>query len=95
MTNINLFKHNSIKILGNINIYVDPYEIDDNYNDADIIFITHNHYDHFSIKDIVKIKNENTIIAIITSNFLSINTSLSTFTLHSGSFLYYIIFHIQ
>lgn len=62
MTNINLFKHNSIKLLGNINIYIDPYEIDDKYNDADIIFITHNHYDHFSIKDILKIKNENTII---------------------------------
>ena len=31
---------------------------------ADIIFITHAHYDHFSEEDIIKIKNENTIIVI-------------------------------
>lgn len=62
MKNINLFKHNSIKITGDFNIYIDPFEIDNETKDADIIFITHSHYDHFSIKDIIKIKNENTII---------------------------------
>ena len=62
MKNINLFKHNSIKITGDFNIYIDPFKIDNETKDADIIFITHSHYDHFSIKDIVKIKNENTII---------------------------------
>lgn len=62
MKNINLFKHNSIKITENFNIYIDPFEIDNETKDADIIFITHSHYDHFSIKDILKIKNENTII---------------------------------
>lgn len=62
MKNINLFKHNSIKITGDFNIYIDPFEIDNETKDADIIFITHSHYDHFSIKDILKIKNENTII---------------------------------
>lgn len=62
MKNINLFKHNSIKITGDFNIYIDPFEIDDETKDADIIFITHSHYDHFSINDILKIKNKNTII---------------------------------
>lgn len=62
MKNINLFKHNSIKITENSNIYIDPFEIDNETKDATIIFITHSHYDHFSIKDILKIKNENTII---------------------------------
>lgn len=62
MKNINLFKHNSIKITGDFNICIDPFEIDNETKDADIIFITHSHYDHFSIKDILKIKNENTII---------------------------------
>ena len=32
--------------------------------DADIIFITHLHYDHFSPDDIKKIKNENTKIIV-------------------------------
>lgn len=62
MKNINLFKHNSIKITGDFNIYIDPFEIDNETKDADIIFITHSHYDHFSINDILKIKNKNTII---------------------------------
>ncbi len=62
MKNINLFKHNSIKITGDFNIYIDPFEIDNETKDADIIIITHSHYDHFSINDILKIKNKNTII---------------------------------
>lgn len=63
MKNINVFKHNSIKIINNnLNIYIDPFQIDNQTNDADIIFITHSHYDHFSIEDIVKIKNSNTKI---------------------------------
>lgn len=62
MKNINLFKHNSIKITEDFNIYIDPFEIDNETKDADIIFITHSHYDHFSINDILKIKNKNTII---------------------------------
>lgn len=63
MKNINVFKHNSIKILyNNLNIYIDPFKIDIISNDADIIFITHSHYDHFSIEDILKIKKDNTKI---------------------------------
>lgn len=52
-------KHNSIII--NNNIYFDPYKIDNNYNNAEIVFITHSHYDHFSVEDIKKIKTENTL----------------------------------
>lgn len=63
MKNINVFKHNSIKILyNNLNIYIVPFKIDIISNDADIIFITHSHYDHFSIEDILKIKKDNTKI---------------------------------
>lgn len=57
--------HNAIKFSKNNKvIYVDPYEIKDNYNDADIIFITHNHYDHFSREDILKVKKDSTKIVI-------------------------------
>lgn len=45
-------------------IYFDPYLIDDDMNDASYIFITHSHYDHFSIPDILKVKNDNTKIVI-------------------------------
>lgn len=63
MENVNVFKHNSIKIINNnLNIYIDPFKIDIDNHDASIMFITHSHYDHFSIEDILKIKNDNTKI---------------------------------
>ena len=41
-------------------IYIDPYEIKP--GKADIILITHPHYDHFSIEDIKKLIKKDTII---------------------------------
>ena len=63
----------SIKMtLGKI-IYFDPFMIMDEMHDADIIFITHNHYDHFDIKSIDKVKNENTIVVVPKSMAVQIN----------------------
>ena len=45
-------------------IYLDPYLIEEEVNDADYIFITHDHYDHLSIEDINKVIKESTIIII-------------------------------
>lgn len=65
LDNVSCLGHNSIKFLkeGKV-IYIDPYKIDNNYNDADIIFITHNHYDHFSKEDILKLKKDSTKIVV-------------------------------
>jgi L-ascorbate metabolism protein UlaG (beta-lactamase superfamily) len=44
-------------------IYIDPFRLIqeyDNKKDADLILITHNHFDHLSIKDIDKVINDNT-----------------------------------
>lgn len=60
--NIEVNTQSSIKIMLDKTIYFDPYQIEDSKHDADIIFITHNHYDHMDIKSINKIKNENTLI---------------------------------
>lgn len=62
--NIEINCHSSIKIIGDKIIYVDPFRIKENKNDADIIFITHDHYDHYSLEDIEKIKKQNTIIVM-------------------------------
>lgn len=51
----------SILIDDNSKIYFDPIKMDKT-NDADYIFITHSHYDHFSKDDILNIKNDNTVI---------------------------------
>ena len=59
--------HSSIRITEDKVIYVDPFKIDKNYNDADYVFCTHSHYDHFSPEDIEKVKKEDTIL-IVTSD---------------------------
>ena len=64
LNNIEVLYHSSIRINKEKTIYIDPFKIDRNYNDADIIFITHDHYDHYSEEDIDKVINENTVIVI-------------------------------
>ena len=59
---IEVLCHSSIKINKEKVIYIDPFKIDKNYNDADMIFVTHDHYDHYSEENIDKIKKEDTII---------------------------------
>ena len=55
--------HASIKISGDKTVYVDPYQIHGGET-ADIILITHNHYDHLSKEDIEKIRSDQTAIVI-------------------------------
>ena len=64
LENIEVLYHSSIRINKDKIIYIDPFKIDKNYNDADIVFITHDHYDHYSEKDIDKVINKNTTIII-------------------------------
>ena len=60
--NIKVNTQSSIRIELSKVLYFDPFKIEENINDADIIFITHSHYDHFDINSINKVKNDNTII---------------------------------
>ena len=62
LENIEVLYHSSIRIDKEKVIYIDPFKIEKDYNDADIIFITHDHYDHYSEMDIDKVKKENTKI---------------------------------
>ena len=64
LDNIEVLYHSSIRINKEKIIYIDPFKINKNYNDADIVFITHDHYDHYSEEDIDKVINENTTIII-------------------------------
>lgn len=45
-------------------IYIDPYNIKESSEKADLILITHSHYDHCSVADINKIIKEGTKIVI-------------------------------
>ena len=45
-------------------IYIDPYNIKEGMEKADMILITHSHYDHCSFEDISKVVKEGTRIVI-------------------------------
>ncbi len=59
---ITINEQSSIRLNLDKIIYFDPFHLLESKHDADIIFITHAHYDHFSIEDILKVKKETTII---------------------------------
>lgn len=62
LKNIEINCHSSIKISKGEKIYIDPFKIEKEQHDADIILITHDHYDHYSPEDIEKIITDKTII---------------------------------
>ena len=59
---ITINTQSSIKLELDKILYFDPFKIIDEKHDADIIFITHDHYDHMDPESINKVKNDNTII---------------------------------
>ena len=63
--NITVNTQNSIRISSKaMVIYIDPLEIRDEKHDADIILITHDHYDHFSPEDIKKVAKPDSILVV-------------------------------
>lgn len=64
LKNISVLYHSSIRIEKEKIIYIDPFKIKKQYADADIIFITHDHFDHYSEEDIDKVKKDDTSIII-------------------------------
>ena len=62
LNNITVNTQSSIRIEGSKTLYFDPFKIEADRHDADMIFITHEHYDHFEPESIMKLKKENTIL---------------------------------
>lgn len=60
LTNITVNTQSSICIEGSKTLYFDPYQIQSDAHDADYIFITHEHYDHFEPESIAKLKKADT-----------------------------------
>ena len=63
--NIKVFAQNSIRItMGNKKIYIDPFQMKESPKDADFIFITHEHSDHYSPEDMKKVAGNNTTLIL-------------------------------
>lgn len=63
LNHITVNTQSSIRIEGSSVLYFDPFQVETAAHDADIIFITHEHYDHFEPDSIAKVKKENTLLA--------------------------------
>jgi len=59
---ITINEHSSIRLDEGKIIYSDPYNIRNATHDADIILITHSHFDHYSPEDISKVMKSDTVI---------------------------------
>ena len=60
--NIKINTQSSIKIEGSKTIYIDPYKRAKAMHDADIIFITHAHYDHYDEPSLRNVAKEDSVI---------------------------------
>jgi L-ascorbate metabolism protein UlaG (beta-lactamase superfamily) len=53
--------HSGFRIsAGRANVYIDPYRVSEKAPKADVILITHGHYDHFSPQDVELLSHEGT-----------------------------------
>jgi L-ascorbate metabolism protein UlaG (beta-lactamase superfamily) len=63
LDNVHWLGHAAVKITGEKILYIDPYQISGGEK-ADIILITHDHFDHLSQEDIGKVAGEDTVIVV-------------------------------
>ncbi len=63
-TSVDWLGHSGFLIKNSKTIYIDPYQIKEGHEKADIILITHSHYDHCSVADMQKIVKEGTKIVM-------------------------------
>jgi L-ascorbate metabolism protein UlaG (beta-lactamase superfamily) len=60
---IKIFCHVSIRLeTGGKVVYFDPWKLDVEPHDADVVFVSHSHYDHCSPEDVARVSKEGTVI---------------------------------
>lgn len=66
LDNVRVLTHSSIRIQASNGtvVYFDPYDMADEPHDADVVCITHAHFDHFSPEDIARVAKEGTQLVV-------------------------------
>jgi len=54
--------HDSFRLTGEKVVYIDPWKLTAGAEKADVILVTHDHYDHFSKDDIAKLSKADTVV---------------------------------
>ena len=78
--NIKWLGHAGFMIKSDKTIYIDPFRINES-EPADIIIITHEHFDHLSPEDIAKVQNENTVIVTTPDCFSKVSGNVKAVVL--------------
>ncbi len=61
---IDINTQSSIRIESDLVIYVDPFKIEEEKYDADLVFITHEHYDHFDKESLRKVMKDDSYLIV-------------------------------
>ena len=56
--------HSSIRWGGAVTVWFDPFRVENATGDGDVIFITHDHYDHFSPEDIRRVMKPDAVLVL-------------------------------
>lgn len=56
--------HACVRLAGEAVVYTDPYGLTGAPHDADVILVTHSHYDHLSPEDIQRVRKQETVLVL-------------------------------
>lgn len=76
MEQIIVNRQSSIRISAGSTVYFDPWEVQDHAADADVIFITHDHYDHYSAADVRRLRKDNTVVVVPSAMVSQVNREI-------------------
>jgi L-ascorbate metabolism protein UlaG (beta-lactamase superfamily) len=65
LNQIHWLGHDTFRIDGPQTVYFDPYELHGENPEADLILVSHDHYDHCSPEDVAQIQGDDTVIVAI------------------------------
>lgn len=59
---ITWLKHAGFRLKGSKIVYIDPYEVPEGQEKADLILVTHDHFDHLDMKSIRNLAKKDTVV---------------------------------